>query len=211
MITMPQADLLTIPPFPAAVLFDMDGTLTAPFLDYPAIKAEMGIGNSPIIEGLAALPPSRRPAAEAILHRHEARAAEHSTLNPGCADLLAWLVRHHIPTALITRNSSLSMQTVVRKHSLPIKVLISRDDCVHKPDPTPLLLAMRRLGMEPRPDVWMVGDGPYDIEAAIAAGVVPAWISHGRVRPFEATPRVTVAGLPEVQALLESAKATVGR
>ncbi len=211
MITMPQVDLLTIPPFPAAVLFDMDGTLTEPLLDYPAIKAEMGIGNSPIIEGLASLPLSRRAAATAILHRHEAHAADHSTLNPGCTELLAWLERHRVPIALITRNSRLSVQTVVRKHSLPIEVLISRDDCVHKPDPAPLLLAMRRLGMEPRPDVWMVGDGPYDIEAAIAAGVVPVWLSHGRMRPFDATPRVSVTGLPEVQALLESAKAMAGR
>lgn len=208
---MPQVDSLTIPPFPPAVLFDMDGTLTEPLLDYPAIKAEMGIGNSPIIEGLAALPASRRAAAQAILHRYEAQAADHSTLNPGCAELLAWLERHQIPTALITRNSSLSMQTVVRKHSLPIKILISRDDCVHKPNPAPLRLAMRRLGMTPRPDVWMVGDGPYDIEAAIAAGVVPVWISHGRERPFEAAPGVSVTGLPELQALLESAKEMRGR
>ena len=43
----------TVPP--KAILFDMDGTLTAPMLDFPRIKAEMGIGERPILEALAEL------------------------------------------------------------------------------------------------------------------------------------------------------------
>src|SRR5258706_313311 len=38
---------------PKALLFDMDGTLTRPMLDFPRIKAEMGIGSKPILEALA--------------------------------------------------------------------------------------------------------------------------------------------------------------
>ncbi len=40
---------------PRAMLFDMDGTLTAPFLDFDRIKSEMGIGNQPILEAIAKL------------------------------------------------------------------------------------------------------------------------------------------------------------
>ncbi len=32
--------------FPGGILFDMDGTLTEPLLDFPKIKSEMGIENA---------------------------------------------------------------------------------------------------------------------------------------------------------------------
>jgi len=50
---------------PRAVLFDMDGTLTRPMLDFPRIKAEMGIGTRPILEALAEMDEAARRAAEA--------------------------------------------------------------------------------------------------------------------------------------------------
>lgn len=42
---------------PRVILFDMDGTLTEPLLDFPRIKADMGIGNRPILEALAEMTP----------------------------------------------------------------------------------------------------------------------------------------------------------
>ncbi len=68
---------------PAAVLLDMDGTLTAPLLDFAAIKAEMGIGNRPILESIAGMPLDAQAQARAVLDRHEEAAARDSTLNPG--------------------------------------------------------------------------------------------------------------------------------
>lgn len=41
----------------------------------------------------------------------------------------------------------------------------------HKPDPEPCLEAMRRLGVEPGPDVLMVGDSMFDIQCGRNAGV----------------------------------------
>src|SRR4051794_32597580 len=111
---------------PRALLFDMDGTLTEPMLDFEAIKQEMGIAGKPILETLATLTCEARAAAEAVLHRHEERAATESTLNPGCADLLDWVRRQRIETALITRNSWLSVDRVLSRHGLTFDVLITR-------------------------------------------------------------------------------------
>src|SRR5690242_20677625 len=65
---------------PAAMLFDMDGTLTAPFLDFDQIKTEMGIGNQPILEALSKLDGPQREHAQAVLHRHEDRCARECEL-----------------------------------------------------------------------------------------------------------------------------------
>ena len=194
---MPQNTL------PRAILFDMDGTLTEPMLDFPKIKAEMGIVARPILEALAEMSPELRAQAEAILLRHEDHAAENSTLNPGCRKLLDHLSGHSIPTALITRNSRRSVEFVLRRHALSFDTIVAREDGPFKPSPVPLQLACRKLAV-PEAHAWMVGDGQYDIEAARAAGIESVWISHGRVRHFEAMPSREVRDLWECLDLLKA-------
>ena len=50
----------------------------------------------------------------------------------------------------------------------------------HKPDPEPLLLAAERIGVEPT-DCAYVGDSPFDIRAAKAAGMVAVAVTWGRI------------------------------
>jgi HAD superfamily hydrolase (TIGR01509 family) len=190
---------------PRAILFDMDGTLTEPMLDFPRIKADMGLGDGPILESLAQLDQPRRRQAEAVLLRHERLAARNSRLNVGCRELLAWLAAQGISIAVITRNSRLSADTVFRRHHLRIDVLITREDGPFKPSPIAVQLACQRLRMGPD-EVWMVGDGQYDIEAARAAQVRSVWISHGKPRPFAAEPWLSVNDLPELADILKRAR-----
>lgn len=188
---------------PRAVLFDMDGTLTQPLLDFPKIKAEMGIGNRPILETLATMPDADRCRAEAVLHRHEDHAAEHSTLNPGCRELLNWLDAVGVRVALVTRNSRRSTDTVMLKHVLPFDVMVTRDDCVFKPNPAPVRLACERLSVA-TDQAWMVGDGSHDVQAGLAARVRTVWISHGRERDFTEVPWRVARDLLEFHAMLRA-------
>jgi HAD superfamily hydrolase (TIGR01549 family) len=188
---------------PRALLFDMDGTLTVPALDFPAIKAEMGIGTSPILEALADMSPDERRRAETILHKYEDRVASESVLNNGCDSLFAFIANRKIATALITRNTRRSVATFLERHGLWFDLLITREDPPYKPDPHPLLLACRKLDVDPT-DAWMIGDGPYDIEAAVAGGIKSVWISHNLPRPFAAEPWKTLADLCSLSELLES-------
>jgi len=188
---------------PRALLFDMDGTLTEPALDFPALKAEMGIAvDRPILEALAEMSAGDRATAEAVLHQYEERAATASVLNPGCDELIAWVRTRRMPTALITRNSRKSAACVLGRHGLSFDLLITREDGKFKPDPAPLLLACERLGVTPG-EAWMIGDGYHDVDAGLAAGVLTVWISHGRERDFTAVPWQTVHGLRELLGLLQ--------
>src|SRR4051812_24548536 len=189
---------------PRAVLFDMDGTLTRPMLDFPRIKAEMGIGQRPILEALAEMDAETRRAAEAVLLSHEQEAAAGSSLNEGCELVLDWLRERRIGTALITRNSRTSVVTVLARHGLAVDVTVAREDAAPKPDPGPLWLACERLGVS-ADDAWMVGDGQYDVEAGNAAGIGTVWVSHGRRRQFAAEPWRVVNDLCELQLLLSQA------
>jgi phosphoglycolate phosphatase len=179
----------------------MDGTLTEPMLDFDAIKAEMGIGDVPILETMSKMPPDRRAVCDAILMRHELAAAHGSVLNRGCDELLRWVADQRLATALITRNSAENVQIVLAKHRLRFDTLISREETPHKPHPRPIHLACERLGVLPI-NALMIGDGRYDIEAGVAAGVRTVWISHGREKPFDAEPWHTVSDLVELRSFL---------
>jgi pyrophosphatase PpaX len=50
----------------------------------------------------------------------------------------------------------------------------------HKPDPEPLLVAARRLGAEPASTAY-VGDSPFDVRAAKAAGMFAVAVTWGRI------------------------------
>jgi HAD superfamily hydrolase (TIGR01509 family) len=180
----------------------MDGTLTQPMLDFAAIKAEMGI-DSPILEAMDQMEAQRRAICETVLQRHELAAAECSLLNSGCGDLLAWIAQRRLSTALVTRNSLINVRIVLARHGLRFDTLVCREDTAPKPHPAPIHLACERLGVLPA-DAWMIGDGRYDIEAGLAAGVRTVWISHDRERYFEAEPWKSVRDLMELRALLDT-------
>jgi HAD superfamily hydrolase (TIGR01509 family) len=193
--------------WPVAVLFDMDGTLTEPLLDFSQIKAEMGIGDQPILEALATMTPAGRNRAEAILHRYEDEAARRSTLNPGCHEVLDLLKAKGVRVALITRNSRSSVRTVMDVHRLSIDVLVTREDAPPKPDPEPLFQACRRLEVDPAA-AWMIGDGEFDVRAGLNAGVRTVWLSHRRPKHFPDTPWREVNDLWELIRLLEACDQT---
>jgi HAD superfamily hydrolase (TIGR01549 family) len=158
-----------------------------------------------MLAALAAMAPNERAIAEKILHRHEEHAATNSELNEGCSALLHWIAARQIPIALITNNSRTSVTTVLARHALSFHVLITRDDGPFKPDPAPLLLACAKLNVAPK-DVWMIGDGQYDVEAGTAAGIATIWISHNQPKPFAAEPWMTAKHLEELLHVLQRCK-----
>jgi len=50
----------------------------------------------------------------------------------------------------------------------------------HKPDPAPLLLGLERLGATPEESAY-VGDSPYDMQAARAAGMFGVGVTWGQI------------------------------
>jgi pyrophosphatase PpaX len=65
-------------------------------------------------------------------------------------------------------------------------VIVGGDETARqKPSPEPLLLALDRLGAKPA-DAAYVGDSPYDMQAARAAGLYAVGVSWGGIHEHEA-------------------------
>jgi pyrophosphatase PpaX len=66
------------------------------------------------------------------------------------------------------------------------EVIVGGDDTERqKPDPAPLLFALDRLGARPE-DAAYVGDSPYDMQSAKAAGLFAVGVSWGGIHRREA-------------------------
>ena len=75
------------------ILFDMDGTLTKPTLDFNAMKAEMGVPDGiSILEYIENTEkPDTKIELQAILDKHELEAAENTVPNTGFQKLTEFL------------------------------------------------------------------------------------------------------------------------
>ena len=93
------------------VIFDMDGTLVEPLLDFAAIRTELGVPHDQgILEALDARPGPERRADHARLLDRELAAAQRAHLLPGAAETLAAIRAAGLKTALLTRNARAAME-----------------------------------------------------------------------------------------------------
>jgi phosphoglycolate phosphatase len=57
-------------------------------------------------------------------------------------------------------------------------VIGAGDASADKPDPAPILMALKQLGFPPGPTVWYLGDTALDMVAARAAGVTSVLVGN---------------------------------
>lgn len=166
-----------------AVIFDLDGTLTRPYLDFPAIRAAIGIAE-PLLENMMSMPPGpERDRAFGILERFEDEAAERSELNSGTREVLEFLDQRSIPSGVVTRNSRRSTELVLSKHGLRFGVCVTRDDAPAKPRPEALWMICEKFRVLPA-HTLMVGDFKFDIQAGRNAGTRTALLTNGKTPSF---------------------------
>ena len=181
-----------------AVFFDMDGTITRPFLDFRALRRAVGVpAGMPIMAHIESLRGVARSRAETVLADAEYQAALQAELNPGAAELLAQLRARGVRQVLITNNHRRAMEHIVTRFRLRLDLLLSREDAPAKPAPDLILLALRRLDLRPG-DICFVGDGRFDQQASSAAGVRYIHLSNGGSTEPDVPDTPTIACLTEL-------------
>jgi len=166
-----------------AVIFDMDGTIIEPLLDFTAIREELGIApQDGILEALDAMEPEQARDAHAKLLAHELSAARSAALMPGVREVLSAVAGAGLKTALLTRNAREAMETVLDRHGLTFDLAWPREMGPIKPEPDGILRACEQLGVGPARTAC-VGDFHYDILAANAAGALSVLCVPSGARP----------------------------
>jgi pyrophosphatase PpaX len=184
------------------VLFDLDGTLID---SGPIILASFRHATSTVLgrelpddellahvgvvleEQMRRLDPDRADELVACYRAHNEPA--HDTLEafawiePLLARLRAEGRRLGIVTAKRRQTVELAFARCTIEHFFDV-VVASDDTTRHKPDPEPILHALAALGAEPAEAAY-VGDSPFDVRAAKAAGVFAVAIDWGGIHARE--------------------------
>lgn len=183
-----------------AVIFDMDGTITVPILDFDLIRSEIGIANSdlPILEAMELMTDQQKIHTFAVLEKHETHAAKNSKLNPGVKATLQQLAKLQIKTAILTRNTTSNAQKVFQKHNIAFDMIIDRNACPAKPDPAGLLKICTHFKLTPAETI-LVGDYIHDIETAQTAGSVSVLIkTHKEADLFSKNADFAIETMPQL-------------
>jgi hydrogenase expression/formation protein HypE len=193
-----------------AVLFDFDGTLTAPGgLDFARIRAALGCpDNETILEFISSLPtPEAQADAHRALERFEEEAAAGALPNRDAEQVLAFLKSRGFPFGIITRNRHsmvlLSLRSFPGVSINDFRVILTRDDLIApKPAPDGIIAAARQMGVRVE-QLMVVGDFRYDIEAGQRAGAVTVLLEN---EPDQGdpgcVPTYRIAGLGELPGLI---------
>lgn len=180
---------------PAAVLFDMDGTLvdseklwTVALDDYAdtlggaiseATRAGM-VGSNMARSmwllltdlGLAAGEAEIREARDAVGARMSKLLATELTWRPGAREALRAVSDRGVPTGLVTSTirplTDIALRTI-GAGAFDVTVCGDEVDGLNKPEPEPYLRACRRLSVEPG-DCVAIEDSPTGVASAVAAG-----------------------------------------
>jgi len=184
---------------PAAVLWDMDGTLvdTEPYWiaeEHRLVEEHGGtwtdehakqlVGNDLMVsaEYILAHSPVELTAVEIVdelLAGVVARVLEHVPWRPGARELLESLVAQGVPCALVTMSWELLATAVVE--NLPegtFDAVVTGDVVLHgKPHPEPYLYAARLLHVDLAACI-AIEDSPPGVASAVAAGIRTIAVPH---------------------------------
>ncbi|MEH3107221.1 MAG: HAD family phosphatase [Sphingomonas fennica] len=217
------------PPYPDAVIFDMDGLLLDSERLYRdamhAVLARDGLSlpddlfaalvGRPWVANRATLTAHYGPAFDCERHRaecfatYETLAAAGTPLRPGAAALLAWLAAEGMPMAVATSTGTTRARDKLGRAGIVDRfaVIVGADDVPrHKPDPAPYLHAAALLGVSPA-RCWALEDSPTGIRAAAAAGMATFMVPD-LIAPTPETGRLcvaTLASLADLRPILTAA------
>ncbi|HEV7605404.1 MAG TPA: HAD family hydrolase [Candidatus Limnocylindrales bacterium] len=218
-------------PRPAAVLFDLDGTLidsvetriaaweeALEAAGFPATRERLapliGVDGRRLTREIAAL-------AGVVLDEERAEAIDkrcgeiYERMNtaprplPGVGELIAAIEARGIPWAIATSSRKAQVTTSVAALGLRSDpTIIDASHVKHaKPEPDLLLLAAKQVNVEPA-RCWYVGDATWDMAAAVAAAMIPIGVTAGSGVDAGALRGAGAAAV--VESLLELAEALSG-
>jgi pyrophosphatase PpaX len=181
------------------VLFDLDGTVidsggiilasmrhaTHEVLgrEYADEELMRAVGGPGLEAQMEAFDPERVDELVTVYRAHNEPLHEQLLCCAGMEDALERLHAEGRRLAVVTakRRSTVELAFAHVPLGHLFEVIVGGDETErHKPDPEPLLLAAERLGASPEEAVY-IGDSPFDVRAAKAAGMASVAVTWGRI------------------------------
>ncbi|HJY81738.1 MAG TPA: HAD family hydrolase [Candidatus Binatia bacterium] len=185
-----------------AIAFDLDSTLTRPYLDFRRLRQQLNLPEGDILKWLATLPPAERTYVSQIIEAFEQDGVENVAWNEGAPEILEAVRAMDLPLAIVTRNSRASLAAVCQRLDIAVDLLVAREDAPPKPDPACLHYTANQLAV-PIEQLLMVGDYRHDMDAGRAAGAMTVLLTNGRLPSWPVEADLVIERLVELLAYFE--------
>ena len=197
------------------VLFDLDGTLidsgaiilasmrhatkTVLEREIPDEVLVASVGGSSLHEQMRVIDAERVDELVDCYREHNEPLHDTLVCFPGILDVLDTLRAEGRRLGIVTAKRRVTVDLAFAR--LPLQryfdtVVTSEQTVRHKPHAEPILLALDRLGGRPEQAAY-VGDSPFDMGAARAAGVKAVAVSWGGIHPLDQLDADVVVETPE--------------
>ena len=186
-----------------AVIFDMDGTITLPVIDFQLIRSRIGLPPGDIAHEISKLSQTEKERAWSIIEDYEKEAEEKQQLQPGVKALLNRCREESVLLGLITRNIRRSVDILCHKFNLEFDSIITREFPHIKPHPAPIIHMLEDWNTAPA-DTLMVGDYIHDIDCGRAAGTATCFFYNSGKANFTAQADFTVKSMQELESRIFS-------
>ncbi len=127
--------------------------------------------------------PERKAHIDQIFRKYEKECIQKKNfvVYPSTVPTLAALRKMGHEVAISSNNNTISIKEVVEAGHIPVDAIRGRDSVLHpKPSPDMLISLMKEFKM-PKNKTFMTGDGFWDKEAGVAAGVKTFIIKPGKL------------------------------
>lgn len=184
-------------------IFDLDGTLTVPVHDFPAIRTALGMAETDpdILRFLASLPVAEAATKHARLIEIEYELADRTAAAPGAGRLLDRLLRRDARVGILTRNTrDIALHTLGQiglKGYFAADDILGRDEAAPKPHPEGIEKLLAVWGNTPDEAV-MVGDYLFDLQVGRAAGTATIHVDSSCAFRWPELADMAVATLEEL-------------
>lgn len=186
-----------------AVIFDMDGTITRPYLNFRLIRDTLGVPDDvSITDFLESLQGEDRVTGIAKLHAWEEEAAQAAEMNEGVPEVFRFMEERGILRGLLTRNTVQSVETTLTRLGLTFDAVLTRDEPPMKPHPDSARKLAQKLRV-PHDEILVVGDYLYDVDVGRAIGARTVLLTNGDEPAFDSLEDYRIAGLEELIAIIE--------
>ncbi len=183
------------------IIFDMDGTLTVPTLDFSAMRDDIGLGSGDVAQEISALPPDQQQEAWRIVEQHEAEARQNMQLQPGTTELLRDCRSTGIRLGIVTRNTPQGVDAFCEMFDLQFDCILTRAFPFMKPHPAPVLHILEDWNLAGS-DALMVGDYVHDIDCGREAGTDTCFYQNPGHPDHGITANFTVHSMQELSTII---------
>ncbi len=153
----------------SGVIFDLDGTLTKPVIDFSAMRRRLGIPEGDILAAVRSWPEERCREGMRVIEEIEEQALRDVEFQEGAREIAHFLADSGIKLGMLTRNSRRSAEKIIAMLGVLFDPVLTREFGPVKPNPEPVRFICDAWACPPR-SVLVVGDYRDDITCGRTAG-----------------------------------------